>query len=79
MSKMDITLEIDLGITGGEEDGIDKTEGDNADLYTLPEDVAYAYEELFKISKRNKNEEILPIHKDIAASKANSANNSDLV
>ncbi len=50
MSKMGMTLEIELGITGGEEDGIDNTGVDNAELYTQPEDVAYAYEELSKIS-----------------------------
>ncbi len=50
MSKMGITLEIELGVTGGEEDGVDNTEVDNALLYTQPEEVAYAYEELLKIS-----------------------------
>lgn len=52
MSKMGMTLEIELGITGGEEDGVDNTHVDNAKLYTQPEDVAYAYEELSKISHR---------------------------
>ncbi len=52
MSKMGMTLEIELGITGGEEDGVDNTHVDNAKLYTQPEDVAYAYEELSKISNR---------------------------
>ncbi|MBA7657026.1 Fructose-bisphosphate aldolase class 2 [subsurface metagenome] len=51
MSKIDMTLEIELGVTGGEEDGVDNTSIDNALLYTQPEDVAYAYEELSKISK----------------------------
>ncbi|MCX6230180.1 MAG: class II fructose-bisphosphate aldolase [Bacteroidetes bacterium] len=51
MSKIGMTLEIELGITGGEEDGVDNTHVDNARLYTQPEDVAYAYEELSKISK----------------------------
>ena len=50
MSKMDMTLEIELGITGGEEDGVDNTHVDNSKLYTQPEEVAYAYEELSKIS-----------------------------
>ncbi|SFV68805.1 Fructose-bisphosphate aldolase class II [hydrothermal vent metagenome] len=50
MSKMGITLEIELGVTGGEEDGVDNTDIDNALLYTQPEEVAYAYEELIKIS-----------------------------
>jgi len=52
MSKMGMTLEIELGITGGEEDGIDNTDVDNNRLYTQPEEVAYAYEELSKISDR---------------------------
>ncbi len=50
MSKMGMTLEIELGITGGEEDGVDNTGMDNALLYTQPEDVCFAYEELGKIS-----------------------------
>jgi len=52
MSKMGMTLEIELGVTGGEEDGVDNTEIDNALLYTQPEEVAYAYEELSKISEK---------------------------
>jgi len=52
MSKIDMTLEIELGITGGEEDGVDNTDIDNNLLYTQPEEVAYAYEELSKVSKR---------------------------
>jgi fructose-bisphosphate aldolase class II len=47
---MGMTLEIELGITGGEEDGVDNTSVDNALLYTQPEDVFYAYTELSKIS-----------------------------
>ena len=50
MSKMGMTLEIELGVTGGEEDGVDNTNIDNALLYTQPEEVAYAYEELMKVS-----------------------------
>lgn len=50
MSKMGMTLEIELGITGGEEDGVDNSDVDSSKLYTQPEDVAYAYEELSKIS-----------------------------
>ena len=50
MSKMGMTLEIELGITGGEEDGVDNTDVDDSKLYTQPEEVAYAYEELSKIS-----------------------------
>jgi fructose-bisphosphate aldolase class II len=50
MSKMGMTLEIELGVTGGEEDGVDNSAVDNAMLYTQPEHVAYAYEHLMKIS-----------------------------
>ncbi len=50
MSKMGMTLEIELGITGGEEDGVDNTDVDESRLYTQPEEVAYAYEELSKVS-----------------------------
>lgn len=50
MSKMGMTLEIELGITGGEEDGVDNTGVDSSKLYTQPDEVAYAYEELSKIS-----------------------------
>jgi fructose-bisphosphate aldolase class II len=50
MSKMGMTLEIELGITGGEEDGVDNSGIDNSLLYTQPADVCYAYEELSKIS-----------------------------
>lgn len=52
LAKMGMTLEIELGITGGEEDGVDNSSVDNALLYTQPEDVAYAYEELSKVSPR---------------------------
>ncbi|NCD11603.1 MAG: class II fructose-bisphosphate aldolase [Epsilonproteobacteria bacterium] len=50
MSKMGMTLEIELGCTGGEEDGVDNSHMDNSALYTQPQDVAYAYEELMKVS-----------------------------
>ncbi len=52
MSKIGMTLEIELGITGGEEDGIDHSDVEESRLYTQPEDVAYAYEELSKVSER---------------------------
>ena len=52
MEKMGMTLEIELGVTGGEEDGVDNTGIDNALLYSQPEHVAYAFEELGKISSR---------------------------
>ncbi len=52
MSKIGMTLEIELGITGGEEDGVDNSDVDSSKLYTQPSEVAYAYEELMKISPR---------------------------
>ena len=52
MEKMGMTLEIELGVTGGEEDGVDNTDIDVSKLYTQPEEVAYAFEELSKISSR---------------------------
>lgn len=52
MSKMGMTLEIELGVTGGEEDGVDNTGVDSARLYTQPEEVAFAYEELMKVSDK---------------------------
>ena len=50
MAKIGMTLEIELGVTGGEEDGVDNTDVDDSKLYTQPSEVAYAYEELSKIS-----------------------------
>lgn len=52
MAKMGMTLEIELGVTGGEEDGVDNTGIDSSKLYTQPEEVAYAYEELKKVSDK---------------------------
>lgn len=52
MDKMGMTLEIELGITGGEEDGVDNTDVDSSRLYTQPDEVAHAYEELKKVSDR---------------------------
>jgi len=52
MSKMGMTLEIELGITGGEEDGVDNSGVDHSELYSTPEDVDYAYTELMKVSPR---------------------------
>lgn len=52
MSKMEMTLEIELGITGGEEDGVDNSDVDTSKLYTQPEEVAYAFEELSKMSSQ---------------------------
>lgn len=50
MAKIGMTLEIELGVTGGEEDGVDNTDVDTSKLYTQPEEVAYAYEQLMKVS-----------------------------
>lgn len=52
MSKIGVTLEIELGCTGGEEDGVDNTGIDSSSLYTQPEDVAFAYERLSAISDK---------------------------
>src|SRR5690606_32581967 len=49
MAKMGMTLEIELGVTGGEEDGVDNTGVDSSRLYTQPKEVAYAYEEQMKV------------------------------
>ncbi|MDO8363001.1 MAG: class II fructose-bisphosphate aldolase [Actinomycetota bacterium] len=52
MSKMGMLLEIELGITGGEEDGVDNSDADESDLYSKPEEVSYAYERLSAVSDR---------------------------
>ncbi len=52
MSKIGMTLEIELGITGGEEDGVDNSDVDSNKLYTQPSEVAFAYEELMKVSDK---------------------------
>ena len=52
MSKMGMTLEIELGVTGGEEDGVDNSDIDSSKLYTQPQEVALAYEELGKVSDK---------------------------
>lgn len=52
MNRIGMTVEIELGVTGGEEDGVDNTGVDSSRLYTQPEEVAYAYEELKKVSDR---------------------------
>ncbi len=52
MAKMGMTLEIELGVTGGEEDGVDNSDVDSSKLYTQPSEVAFAYEELSKVSHR---------------------------
>ncbi|MEM9985746.1 MAG: class II fructose-bisphosphate aldolase, partial [Bacteroidota bacterium] len=50
MNELGMTIEIELGVTGGEEDGVDNTDIDSARLYTQPEEVSYAYERLKAIS-----------------------------
>ncbi len=50
MAKMGMTLEIELGVTGGEEDGVDNSDIDSSKLYTQPSEVAYAYERLKAVS-----------------------------
>lgn len=52
MSKLGMTLEIELGVTGGEEDGVDNSDVDSSKLYTQPDEVAFAYEELSKVSPK---------------------------
>ena len=52
MSAIGMTLEIELGVTGGEEDGVDNTSVDSSKLYTQPSEVGYAYSELSKVSDR---------------------------
>ena len=52
MDRLGMTLEIELGVTGGEEDGVDNTDIDSSRLYTQPEEVAFAYRELSKVSNR---------------------------
>lgn len=52
MSKMEMTIEIELGVTGGEEDGVDNSNVDSSRLYTQPSEVAYAYQQLSKVSDR---------------------------
>ncbi|AXX86269.1 class II fructose-bisphosphate aldolase [Malaciobacter marinus] len=51
MNELDMMIEIELGITGGEEDGVDNTDVDNALLYTQPEEVCFAYEQLGKVGE----------------------------
>ncbi|MCD1115417.1 class II fructose-bisphosphate aldolase [Chryseobacterium turcicum] len=50
MAKLQMTLEVEIGVTGGEEDGVDNSSVDNSLLYTQPEDIAYTYEKLKAIS-----------------------------
>jgi len=52
LTDLEMTLEIELGVTGGEEDGVDNTDIDSSKLYTQPEEVAYAYSELISVSDK---------------------------
>ncbi len=52
MNALGISIEVELGVTGGEEDGVDNTDIDNSKLYTQPDEVAYAYEKLSEVSDR---------------------------
>lgn len=52
MKPLGMTVEIELGVTGGEEDGVDNSDVDSSKLYTQPEEVAYAYEELSQVSDK---------------------------
>ena len=52
MEPLGMTLEIELGITGGEEDGVDNSDVKPEDLYSKPEEVAYAFERLSEVSNR---------------------------
>lgn len=51
MKPLGMAIEIELGVTGGEEDGVDNSDVENSKLYTQPEDVAYAYKELKKVGE----------------------------
>ena len=53
MAKIDILLEMELGVTGGEEDGVDNTDVDSSRLYTQPEEVWQVYEELSSVPNGN--------------------------
>ena len=52
MNRIDMMIEIELGVTGGEEDGVDNTEVDSSRLYTQPDEVNEAYEILTAVSSR---------------------------
>lgn len=49
MNAFETGIEIELGVTGGEEDGVDNTNIDNSKLYTQPEDVGYAFSHLREV------------------------------
>ena len=50
MAPLGMSIEIELGVTGGEEDGVDNSDVENDKLYTQPQDVAYSFKELSKVS-----------------------------
>ncbi|MBG9378624.1 class II fructose-bisphosphate aldolase [Panacibacter sp. DH6] len=52
MEKLGMSIEIELGVTGGEEDGVDNSDVENSKLYTQPSEVAQAYDALIKVSPR---------------------------
>src|SRR5690606_19500879 len=52
MKPLGMTVGVEVSVTGGEEDGVDKSDVDSSRLYTQPEEVAYAYEELSKVSDK---------------------------
>lgn len=49
MQPMGMSLEIELGVTGGEEDGVDNSGVENEKLYTQPAEVAYSYKQLSEV------------------------------
>lgn len=49
MKPLGMSIEIELGVTGGEEDGVDNSDVENSKLYTQPAEVSYAYTELSKV------------------------------
>jgi fructose-bisphosphate aldolase class II len=51
IAPLGMSIEIELGVTGGEEDGVDNTDIENDKLYTQPQHVAYSYTELSKVGR----------------------------
>jgi fructose-bisphosphate aldolase, class II len=49
MAPLGMSIEIELGVTGGEEDGVDNSDIENDKLYTQPQHVAYSFTELSKV------------------------------
>ncbi len=67
LDALGVALEIELGCTGGEEDGVDNTGIDNSKLYTQPEDVALAYERLGKISDNFQSQQALEMYMEFTS------------